>query len=240
TDALTGTGRYRIPVSRSMRSGTLRDALVAIVATVAIGVHLALRASGASTQLQDAPLLIPLAAGGSVLVARLAWKAIRGEFGSDQLAGISIVAATLMEQYLAATIVVLMLSGGETLEHYAVARATSVLRALAGRVPLIAHKRVDGALQDVAVDDVQIGDELSVLPHEVCPVDGDVIAGHGAMDESYLTGEPFTISKGPGSHVLSGAVNSAVPLVIRATSVTADSRYAQIIRVMQEAEQRRP
>src|SRR5579859_1198864 len=223
-----------------MRSETLRDAVIAIAAMIAIVVHLVLRASGSSEQVQNLPLFVAIGAGGSVLVARLAWKALHFEFGSDQLAGISIVAATLLGQYLAGTIVVLMLSGGETLEHYAVARATSVLRALANRVPIIAHRRSQHGLEDVAVADVRIGDELSVLPHEVCPVDGDVTAGHGAMDESYLTGEPFTISKGPGSHVLSGAVNGEASLVIRATRIAADSRYAQITRVMREAEQRRP
>jgi heavy metal translocating P-type ATPase len=222
-----------------MRSETVRDAAIASVAVAAIVIHLALRFSGASA-FQNVPLFIALAVGGSVLVARLAWKAAHGDFGSDQLAGISIVAAVLLGQYLAGTIVVLMLSGGETLEHYAVAHATSVLRALANRVPLIAHRRRDGALEDVPVDAISIGDELSVLPHEVCPVDGEVIAGHGTMDESYLTGEPFTISKGPGSQVLSGAINGGVPLVIHATRAAADSRYAQITRVMHEAEQRRP
>ena len=223
-----------------MRAETLRDAAIVTVATAAIAVHLAMRAGGAPPQVHNVPLFIALAAGGSVLVARLAWKAIHGDFGSDQLAGISIVAAVMLGEYLAGTIVVLMLSGGETLEHYAVARATSVLRALASRVPLIAHRRLAGGLDEVAVADVRVGDELSVLPHEVCPVDGEVVAGHGVMDESYLTGEPFTISKAPGSHVLSGSVNGGTSLVIRATRVAVDSRYAQITRVMQEAEQRRP
>ena len=223
-----------------MRAETVRDAAIATVATIAIAVHLVLRAIGASQQSQAMPLVVALATGGTLLVARLVWKAFHRDFGSDQLAGISIVAAALLGQHLAGTIVVLMLSGGETLEHYAVARATSVLRALARRVPLVAHRRRPDGLEDVAVENVRVGDELSVLPHEVCPVDGDVVAGHGAMDESYLTGEPFTISKGPGSHVLSGAVNGGESLVIRATRVAADSRYAQITRVMQDAEQRRP
>lgn len=223
-----------------MRGDTLRAPAIALVATAAIVVHLVLRFGARSASLQNIPLFVALAAGGSVLVSRLAWKAVHGDFGSDQLAGISIVAAALLREYLAGTIVVLMLSGGETLERYAVARATAVLRALANRVPMIAHRRANGILHDIAVDEVRVGDQISVLPYEVCPVDGDVLEGHGAMDESYLTGEPFTISKGPGSRVLSGAVNGAVPLVIRATRVSADSRYAQIMRVMQEAEQRRP
>ena len=51
----------------------------------------------------------------------------------------------------------------------------------------------------------EIGDELIVYPHEICPVDGVVIEGHGVMDESYLTGEPFMMPKAPGSEVFSGA-----------------------------------
>ncbi len=133
-----------------------------------------------------------------------------------------------------------MLAGGNALEQFAVAQATSVLRALARRVPTIAHRRVGGGFEDIPVDQVVVGDELSVLPHEICPVDGEVIQGHGSMDESYLTGEPFTISKGPGAGVLSGAINGDSSLAIRTTRVAADSRYARIMRVMQEAEQHRP
>ncbi len=224
-----------------MRSDTLRDGAIALVALAAIAVHLAMRAIGtAGPAAIDAPLIAALVIGGAPLVVRLAWRALHGEFGSDHLAGISIVAAALLGQYLAGAIVVLMLSGGETLEHFAVARATAVLRALANRVPTLAHLHHGGRLQDVPVETVRVGDELSVLPHELCPVDAEVIGGHGAMDESYLTGEPFTIEKGPGSAVLSGSINGASALVIRATRLAADSRYAQIMRVMQGAEQRRP
>jgi len=133
-----------------------------------------------------------------------------------------------------------MLSGGEALEAYAVAEATSVLRALAKRVPTLAHRRRGSVLEDVPVGDLAIGDQLSILPHEICPVDGEVVQGHGRMDESYLTGEPFAIAKGPGAQVLSGAVNGEASLDILATRVVADSRYARIMRVMQEAEQQRP
>ena len=177
---------------------------------------------------------------GAPLVVALAWRALHGEFGSDHLAGVSIVASILLREYLAGAIVVLMLAGGNALEQMAVARARSVLRALAKRVPTIAHRRGESGFDDVPVDDVVVGDELSILPHEICPVDGEVILGHGAMDESYLTGEPFTISKGPGSFVLSGAINGDASLAIRTTRVAADSRFARIMQVMRDAEQRRP
>ncbi len=186
------------------------------------------------------PLQAVLVIGGVPLVLRLLWKGAQGEFGSDHLAGISIVASAMLGEYLAGAIVVLMLAGGETLEAFAVSEATSVLRALAKRVPTLAHRRKGGAFDDVPVADLVIGDEVSILPHEICPVDGEVVQGHGTMDESYLTGEPFSISKGPGALVLSGAINGDASLGIRATRVAADSRYARIMQVMQEAEQRRP
>jgi len=181
-----------------------------------------------------------LAAAGLPLVLQLVWRGLHGEFGSDQLAGVSIVTSVLLREYLAGAIVVLMLAGGNALEQLAVARAQSVLRALAKRIPTIAHRRHRSGFEDVPVEDVAVGDELSVLPHEICPVDGEVIDGHGSMDESYLTGEPFTISKGPGAMVLSGAINGGSSLVIRTTRVAADSRFARIMRVMRAAEQRRP
>ncbi len=218
-----------------------RDARIALLALGGIGSHLWLRyGSDAWGAWADVPLLVVLLAGGLPLVARLVWRGLGGQFGADHLAGVSIVASTLLEQYLAGAIVVLMLAGGNTLEQFAVAEATSVLRALAKRVPTLAHRRRNGVFQDVPIADVRIGDEISVQPHEICPVDGEVIHGHGTMDESFLTGEPFTISKGPGANVLSGAINGDASLAISATRIAADSRYAQIMQVMRDAEQRRP
>jgi heavy metal translocating P-type ATPase len=215
--------------------------VAAALALAGVAAHLVLRfLFHSSVPLADAPLLLVLAAAGLPLVLQLLWRGLHGEFGSDQLAGVSIVASVLLREYLAGAIVVLMLAGGNALEQYAVARAASVLRALAKRVPTIAHRRADGTFRDVPVDEVAVGDELSVMPHEICPVDGEVITGHGSMDESYLTGEPYTISKGPGALVLSGAINGESSLTIRTTKVAADSRFARIMRVMRAAEQRRP
>ena len=186
------------------------------------------------------PLLAALILGGGPLVFELLRKVSRGEFGSDLLAGLAIVTAAILGEYLAGTFVVLMLSGGETLEAYAVRRASSVLDALAHRMPSQAHLRKDGALIDVSLDRLAIGDHVVVFPHEICPVDGTVLDGHGAMDEAYLTGEPYVSSKTAGSPVLSGAINGEAALTIRADKVPADSRYAKIMGVMRDSEQRRP
>ena len=187
----------------------------------------------------DFPLFAALFAGSPLLLTLLK-KLVKREFGSDLLAGISIVTAVILGQYLVAAIVVLMLSGGEALEEYATARASSVLDALARRVPSIAHRREVSGLRDLKLDEIRVGDELTILPHEICPVDGTVLEGHGVMDEAYLTGEPYQISKTPGSTVLSGAINGEASIVIRADKLALDSRYARIMKVMLDTEQQRP
>jgi len=218
-----------------------RYAVIAAIAVAAIALHLILRfGTGASLFAANLPLFVALAAGGLPLVWELAVKAWNREFGSDLLAGISIVTSVLLEEYLAGAIVVLMLSGGEALEQYAVRSASSVLRALAKRMPSVAHRRRDGLTEDIAVDQIAPGDLMVVMPHEICPVDGEVVEGHGSMDESFLTGEPYRVSKTPGVEVISGAVNGPASLTIRATKRPIDSRYAQIMKVMQQSEQYRP
>ncbi|HEY1375208.1 MAG TPA: heavy metal translocating P-type ATPase [Gemmataceae bacterium] len=219
---------------------------IAVLAVAAIALHLALQyavpAAGLSNlgHLYSLPLWVALAAGGGPLVIELAGKAARREFGSDLLAGISIVTSVILGEYLAGTLVVLMLSGGQALEAYAVRRASSALAALARRMPTVAHRRAGGTVTDVPVAAVAVGDTVVVMPHEVCPVDGTVLDGHGGMDEAYLTGEPYRVAKAPGAAVLSGAVNGEAALTVRADRPAADSRYAQVMRVMYDAEQRRP
>ncbi len=218
-----------------------KDSYIALFTAGAIAAHLILRfVAAASPGVARSPLLLALALGGTPLVYDLARKAWRRQFGADLLAGISIVTAVLLGQYLAGALVVLMLSGGTALEQYAVRSASSVLEALAKRVPSAAHRKTGTAMTDVALDAIALGDLIEVYPHEICPVDGVVVDGHGAMDESYLTGEPFVMSKTPGSDVLSGAVNGDHALTIRATRLAVDSRYATIMTVMRATEQQRP
>jgi heavy metal translocating P-type ATPase len=126
------------------------------------------------------------------------------------------------------------------LEIYARRRASAVLLALAARLPAKAHRRQNDQIIDIAINELQINDLVVIYPHETCPVDGVVVEGHGSMDESYLTGEPYRISKAPGSNVLSGAINAEAVLVVRTERLPQDSRYAKIMQVMAEAEQQRP
>jgi heavy metal translocating P-type ATPase len=237
--------RHQPPASRFWESVTVlhrrRTSVIALFAAGAILVHLVLRfVLRTPPGIYQIPLLATLIFGGFPLVFELARHLLRREFGSDLLAGISIVTSVLLNEYLAGCIVVLMLSGGEALENYALRNASSVLRALAKRMPAIAHRKRDSVIADVALDDIAVGDTLVVYPHDICPVDGTVIEGNGVMNEAFLTGEPFEITKAPGSSVISGAVNGESALTITAARRAVDSRYAKIMEVMRESEQNQP
>jgi len=190
--------------------------------------------------LAELPLLAVLLFGGVPLLYQLLKKLLQGDFGADLLAGIAIVTSVLLDEYLAGSLVVMMLSGGAVLELYAVRKASSVLEALASRMPSIAHRKLADTLVDITTDQVLIGDTLLILPHEICPVDGTVLEGVGTMDESFLTGEPYQMSKTTGSIVISGAINGDSALTIRADKLSVDSRYAKIMEVMRSSEKYRP
>ena len=214
---------------------------IAVFTIGMIFLHLSLRyLFGTPKTVWQAPLVLALFIGGVPLLVQLIRKLLAREFGSDHLAGISIITSVFLGEYLVGAIVILMLSGGTALEEFASRRASSVLDALARRMPQVAHRKSGANLLDVKLAEIAIGDLLVVFPHEICPVDGVVAEGHGKMNEAYLTGEPFEIEKAPGAQVLSGAVNGDIALHIRAEKLAVDSRYARIMRVMQDAEQRRP
>ncbi|MDP1879516.1 MAG: heavy metal translocating P-type ATPase [Parachlamydiaceae bacterium] len=223
------------------KSGIGIEGYIAILAIISITLHLVLRYLIPGLQSYSLyPLYITLAIGGGILVIQLIRKLINFQFGSDLLAGMSIITAILLEEYLAGSLVVLMLSGGETLENYAIRTASRMLEVLAKRAPTTAHRKNSDLIEDIGVEQISIGETILIFPHEICPVDGEVISGNGVMDESYLTGEPFLISKAPGSDVLSGSINGDASLTIKATKLAQDSRYAKIMQVMSESEQKRP
>ena len=222
-----------------------KEAAIGAVALAGIAIHLILRFAVGTTgsvfgfPAHEIPLLIALACG-APLVIGLVIHLSRLEFSADLLAGISIVTSVILGEYLAGTLVVLMLSGGQALEAYAVRRASFALEALARRLPAVARRKRNGRVEDLPLADVAVGDALVVFPHETCPVDGVVLDGRSTMNESYLTGEPYLLPKAPGSTVLSGAINGDGALTIQAEKTAVDSRYAKIMQVMRDSEQRRP
>src|SRR2546421_4707121 len=99
--------------------------------------------------------------------------------------------------------------------------------------------RDDGGEEDVSLDEVRPGDRLRVRPGERVPVDGVVLEGTSAVDESMVTGEPIPVEKAPGSRVTGGTVNGTGGFVMRAERVGSDTLLAQIVRMVSEAQRSR-
>ncbi|WP_353826813.1 heavy metal translocating P-type ATPase [Agromyces sp. SYSU T0242] len=175
-------------------------------------------------------------------LAIAAWQAIgmvrdilRGHWGLDILAVTAIVATVAVGEYVAALIVVLMLTGGEALEDYANRRAKRELDALLTRAPQHAHRVVDDHFVDVPVDEVRPGDVLLVRPSEIVPVDAALRSDEASVDESSITGESVPVDKRAGDQLLSGSVNGPAAVEVTATARAADSQYQQIVALVAEA-----
>lgn len=211
---------------------------IALFSLIAITIYLCMWFFNFSFALM--PLYLLLIFGGIPLFLQITYKLYHGNLGADLLAAIALIASILLNEYLAASLIILMLASGQALELFAMRKASSVLQNLVARMPSIAHRKTQERIEEINLNTIKINDELLIYPHETCPADGVVVDGHGTMDESYLTGEPYQISKAPGTNVLSGAINGESLLTIKATALPSDSRFATIVKVLEEAEQKRP
>jgi heavy metal translocating P-type ATPase len=159
-----------------------------------------------------------------------------GTYGIDVLAATAIVTSVLLGEYWAALVVVLMLTGGESLEDFAEHRANSELDALLKHAPQKAHLLLSrNKISEVKVSSLKPGDKVLIKPGEVVPVDAIIIEGESSFDESSLTGESLPQSKVVGGRIVSGAVNLEGAVTAKATASAADSQYEQIIRLVRGA-----
>lgn len=159
-----------------------------------------------------------------------------GRYGVDILAITAIVATLAVKEYWASLMILIMLTGGDSLEDYASQEASRELRHLLNQAPERAHQIVAGAVQDVTLEQVNINDILLVKPQEIVPVDGLIIAGASEVDESSLTGEANPVAKERGDEVMSGSVNGAVALQIKVSKLAQDSQYQTIVKLVKESQ----
>ncbi|WP_413250306.1 heavy metal translocating P-type ATPase [Sinomonas flava] len=215
--------------------GVARQNPLVVAAIAVLALSLGLAAAG---QDEPARIIASLFAGGVA-----AWTAVgmvrsllKGKWGLDILAVTAIVATLLVGEYIAAIIVVVMLTGGEALEDFAAGRAKRELKALLDRAPRVAHRQVDGGLvEDVLLEEIRPGDLLVVRPSEVVPVDAVLVSAAASFDESSLTGESLPVDREEGEDVLSGSVNGTAAALVRATTSAADSQFSQIVALVREA-----
>ena len=137
----------------------------------------------------------------------------------------------------AAAVIISLTLLGQMLELKARSATSAAIRALLGLAPKTARRlNTDGSEQDVPLDAVQLGDRLRVRPGEKVPVDGVVLEGRSAVDESMLTGEPLPVSKQVGDHLIGATLNTSGALVMRAEKVGAQTMLAQIVQLVAQAQ----
>ncbi|MFB9405670.1 heavy metal translocating P-type ATPase [Pseudarthrobacter polychromogenes] len=159
-----------------------------------------------------------------------------GRWGIDVLALMAIASTVWVGEYLAALVVILMLSGGEALEIFAQGRAARELKSLLDRAPRFAHREAAGSvLEETPVGEVVPGDVLVVRPSELVPVDGELLSDAASLDESSLTGESLPVERVRGDLLLSGSVNGETAIRMRAAATAKDSQYSRIIALVEEA-----
>ena len=172
-----------------------------------------------------------------VLIFTIIRALAKGQFGLDIIAAFSMAGALWLNEYLAGIIVALMFSGGTMLESFAQYRARRDMSALLARNPHLAHRYDKQGLRTVALDAVVPGDRLLVKAGETVPADGTITGSSpGVLDESALTGEPLPVTHRAGSEIMSGSVNAAGPFDMLVTQAPAQSTYAGIIRLVDEAQ----
>lgn len=159
-----------------------------------------------------------------------------GNFGIDLLAITAIVATIVLGQYWAGWIVLLMLTGGDTLEEFAANKAKSELKSLLDNTPSKAHLITAKGIEDRDIDEIRVGDSLLIRPKEQVPVDGIVFEGTSEIDESSLTGESAPVTVQKGTYVMSGSINGDNPFKIKAEKIAADSEYQAIVKLVKESE----
>ncbi len=173
---------------------------------------------------------------GSLLASTWVIKAVLlRRVGVDLIALAALVGTLVVGEHLAGALITVMLTSGRALESWASGRAERELRALLEHGPRVAHRYRDADLVDCTLDDVAVGDVLLVQPGEVVPVDGTVQGGAAVVDESALTGESLPVQREAGDTVRSGTVNAGGPFDLVATTNAADSTYAGIVRLVEQA-----
>ncbi|WP_195854423.1 heavy metal translocating P-type ATPase [Aerococcus tenax] len=161
-----------------------------------------------------------------------------GYYGVDILAITAILATLAVGEHWASLMILVMMTGGESLEAYATQQASRELEALLEHSPQFAHRiNADGSVDSVPVDEIQVGDQVRVRPNELVPVDGVIVQGETFVDESSLTGESKPVEKGVGDELMSGSINGEASLTFEVKKAAKDSQYQRLVALVENSKE---
>lgn len=162
---------------------------------------------------------------------------LRGHFGVDLIAGVALLGTFFFGEYLPGVVILLMLSGGQLLEGYAMTRARRELTQLLSRAPEKAHVREGDKIRDVRVENITVGMIVLIKPGEIIPVDGFILEGKSMVDESTLTGESVPVEKREGNLVFASTENKEGVLMVRVEKPASETKYESIVKIVKEAQE---
>lgn len=218
---------------------TTSDRLKIVLLTVALGglvAGLVLAFAMGRPELASSVWMVGVVPVLAALIIEILRSLTRGEVGLDIVAALSMTAALLFGETLAAAVVAVMYSGGTFLESFAEGRARREMRDLLSRVPRIATRHRNGKLEEVPLDDIVPGDRLLIRQGDVVPVDGTVASPSAFLDTSALTGESLPVRLTDGGEAMSGSTNAGDAFDLTATHEAKDSTYAGIVRLVEQAQ----
>ncbi len=230
-----------LPLERRRSVSDVRKSLRPIIVVwPAAGLIVGLAAQLSGSELWAGPIwaaaTVPVL---GLLLIEIVTSLRRGDFGLDIVAALSMLAALVFAEYLAAAVVAVMYSGGQYLESFAERRASREMTALLARVPRSAVRCRDGVLEEVALEAIEPGDRLVIRKGDVVPVDGAVVEGVAVLDQSALTGESMPVQRKVGDAVMSGSTNAGEVFHLAASHTAAESTYAGIVRLVAAAQRSR-
>jgi heavy metal translocating P-type ATPase len=225
------------PLSASNLKTLLRPIVIAVPAAgLLVGLAAQLSGFANAAGLIWAAATIPVL---GVLLGQIVISLRKGDVGLDIVAALSMLAALVFAEFLAAVVVALMYAGGQYLEAFAGRRASREMTSLLARVPRSAVRYRNGRLEEIDLDAIEPGDRIVIRKGDVIPVDGTVIEGLGVVDQSALTGESIAVQHRLGDPVMSGSTNEGEAFHLLAARRAAESTYAGIVRLVEAAQRSR-
>ncbi len=226
------------------------NTVIAIVVFLALIVYVIFRSTPTGAYIDTAILYITII-GTIPTLYNIALSTYKKQFGVDLIALVAIISTVVIGEHIAGGIILLMLSGGESLEKYAEGQAKNALENLLRFAPTKAHRvksksgdnKIDPAenvdFEDITVQEINIGDTLMIKRGEVTPVDGVVVSGISSIDESMITGEPMPRDVKVGSRIWSGSINTIDIIYIKTTTNHEQSTFSSIIRLVEKAQEKK-
>lgn len=232
-----GEGATQSPVGWRQRLWQRRRDLTTVGAGLLIALAFGLQLLGGPRSLVAGGYVAAILVGG-FYIARAGWMAVRTTHSLDMnaLMTIAAVGAVFIGEWAEGAVAMFLFSLGNTLEAYTMDRARNAIRSLMDLKPRTAIRLQGDQEQEVAVEDLRVGDRILVRPGERIPLDGHVLTGESAVNQAPITGESVPVDKSPGHEVFAGTVNGHGALTVAVTRISTDTTIARIIQMVEEAQ----